>query len=66
MVISGSLTWCVHELLKGANGKCSGGSNIPYFTQQETMSDKSALGVRKLSVFCETLVVSMESVGLNL
>lgn len=32
MVISGLLTWCVYELLKEASGKCSGGSNMPYFT----------------------------------
>lgn len=32
MVISGLLIQCVYESLKGAeSGKCSGGSNMPYF-----------------------------------
>lgn len=32
MVVSGLLTRCVCELSKEASGKCSGGSNMPYFT----------------------------------
>lgn len=36
MVISGSLTLCVYELLKGESGKCTGGSKMPYFTLLNT------------------------------
>lgn len=44
MVISGLLTWCVYESSKEACGKCSGGSNMPYFTlfNKKKISDDAA------------------------
>lgn len=54
MVISGLLTWCVYELLKEASGKCSGGSNIPYFTLlSERQQVAKQFGPQQVECFCE-------------
>lgn len=60
MVFSGLLTWRVYELLKEASGKCSGGSDMPYFTQQETVRDKTWSWV-----FLWDIPVSVEDVDLK-